>query len=141
MGILKMLLGGGAGEAASAAGGLAKDIQDVFTTSDREKLAAYEAQTDRMRVSNEVAVAEAKHSSVFVAGARPAMIWVCTLGMLYHFILWRIIAPIMEHYTGVVLVDIDWQELWTAVTAALGLGAMRSYEKLKGVARNSVKNG
>jgi len=139
MSFLGRIFGSGAGETATAIGGLANDLADVFTTSDREKLAAYTAETDRLRASNEVAVAQSRHSSVFVAGARPAMIWVCAIGMAYHFLIWRIFGPILEHYTGIVLVDIDWQELAVAMTTVMGLGGLRTYEKKKGVARDRIK--
>ena len=41
---------------------------------------------------NEINLAQAKHASVFVAGARPAIMWVACLGLLWSFFL----APIMN---------------------------------------------
>ena len=143
---LSRLVGGGVGETASAAASLAKDLEDVFTTSDREELARFAAETDRMKVlradraaQQEANIQQARHSSLFVAGARPALIWVGALGMGYHFLLFPLIGPFVTEFTGVKLVDLDWEELSVLLVQLLGLSAYRSWEKFKGVARESMK--
>ena len=42
-------------------------------------------------------VEQAKHSSIFVAGARPAIMWVCCLGLLTNFF----IMPLAEWATSI----------------------------------------
>ena len=144
---LSRLIGGGVGDTASAVGGLAKDLEDVFTTSDREEMARFAAETDRMKVlradraaQQEANIHQARHSSLFVAGARPALIWVGAIGMGYHFLFYPLIGPFLTEFTGVVLVDLDWQELSVLLVQLLGLSAYRSWEKYKGVARESMKD-
>lgn len=143
---LSRWFGGGVGETASAIGGFAKDLEDVFTTSDREELARYAAETDRMKVlradraaQQEANIQQARHSSLFVAGARPALIWVGALGMGYHFLLHPLIGPFLSEFAGVELGDLDWQELSVLLVQLLGLSGYRSWEKYKGVARESMK--
>ncbi len=68
--------------------------------------------------------AEAASGSLFVAGWRPFIGWGCGAAFLYNTIL----AP-MFHLTPA---DISF--LQTVLMAMLGMGAMRSYEKVKGVA-------
>ena len=72
---------------------------------------------------------EAAHKSLFVAGWRPAVGWSCCFALVYSTIL----APIMGIWTTVPPVDSSL--LTTVLMGMLGLGAMRSVEKVKGVQR------
>jgi|TARA_R110002072_G_scaffold90522_1_gene202584 hypothetical protein len=83
---------------------------------------------------------QAKHPSLFVAGARPAIMWICALGLLTQFF----IMPIAEWVTAVWLPDVllpelNTSELMALTLSLLGLGGMRSFEKSKGVARENMK--
>jgi hypothetical protein len=83
---------------------------------------------------------QAKHPSLFVAGARPAIMWICALGLLTQFF----IMPIAEWATAIWMPEISLPklqtgELMTLTLSLLGLGGMRSYEKSKGVARENMK--
>tara|TARA_R100000995_G_scaffold8626_1_gene3712 strand:- start:1244 stop:1651 length:408 start_codon:yes stop_codon:yes gene_type:complete len=83
---------------------------------------------------------QAKHPSLFVAGARPAIMWICALGLLTQFF----IMPIAEWATAiwmpeVTLPSLATGELMTLTLSLLGLGGMRSFEKSKGVARENMK--
>ena len=88
---------------------------------------------------NEINLAQAKHASVFVAGARPAIMWVACLGLLWSFFL----APIMN---WVVVISgssiqppvLNTEGLMTLTLSLLGLGGLRTAEKWKGVARNNM---
>ena len=72
---------------------------------------------------------QAKHPSLFVSGARPAIMWVCCLGLLWQFF----VGPIATWATGI------WFPEITLVMSLLGLGAMRSFEKSKNIARDNLK--
>jgi hypothetical protein len=77
----------------------------------------------------EVNKTEAAHKSLFVAGWRPAIGWICGMALLYSTIL----APILDIWFTVPPVD---SALLTSVLMGmLGLGAMRTVEKSKGVQR------
>jgi len=83
---------------------------------------------------------QAKHPSLFVAGARPAIMWICALGLLTQFF----VMPIAEWATAIWMPEITLPklatgELMTLTLSLLGLGGMRSYEKSKGVARENLK--
>ena len=83
---------------------------------------------------------QAKHPSLFVAGARPAIMWICALGLMTNFF----IMPIAEWvvsvwFPGRWLPSLQTEELMTLTLALLGLGGMRSWEKSKGVARENMK--
>ena len=90
----------------------------------------------------EVNKEQAKHSSLFVSGARPAIMWVCCLGLFWSFFLapflsWLIVAS----GSTATLPVIETEGLLSLTLALLGLGGFRSFEKFKGVSRNSLKDG
>ena len=83
---------------------------------------------------------QAKQPSLFVAGARPAIMWSCALGLLTQFF----IMPIAEWATAIWMPEITLPslktgELMTLTLSLLGLGGMRSFGKSKGVARENMK--
>jgi hypothetical protein len=84
----------------------------------------------------EVNKIEASHPSVFVAGWRPSIGWVCAAGLAWAFVL----APITSWALVVLgiraeLPAIHTDYLLELVLAMLGIGGLRTFEKLRGVAR------
>jgi roadblock/LC7 domain-containing protein len=84
----------------------------------------------------EVNKVEAAHSSVFVAGWRPSIGWVCAAGLAWAFV----VAPIASWALMVLgikaeLPAIQFDHLFELVLAMLGIGGLRTFEKLRGVAR------
>jgi hypothetical protein len=83
---------------------------------------------------------QAKHPSIFVAGARPAIMWIAALGLFWSFFLAPVLNWIMVvSGTDVPLPEIETEGLLTLTLALLGLGGMRSFEKSKGVARENLQ--
>jgi hypothetical protein len=84
---------------------------------------------------------EAASSSMFVAGPRPAIMWVCALALFYQYLVRPIatgMALIASHpIPAPGLPGID-DNLYQLMFALLGLGAMRSYDKTKGIETKSV---
>ena len=80
----------------------------------------------------EVNAKEAQHQSIFVAGWRPAFGWCGAFGFLYATIGQPLIAWVaqIKGYPQPPTLNIDL--LWVVVTGLLGLGTMRSVEKVKG---------
>lgn len=122
-------------------------LDKVITDKDQAAKLAHEIATMAERHSHEASMAQAnanveqaKHSSLFVAGARPAIMWICALGLMTNFF----IMPLAEWATavwfpGTPLPNLDTGELMTLTLSLLGLGGMRSWEKSKGIARNNLK--
>ncbi len=77
----------------------------------------------------EVNKVEAAHKNMFVAGWRPAIGWICGFALMYSTIL----SPILGIWYTVPPVDSSL--LTTVLMGMLGLGAMRTVEKAKGVQR------
>ena len=83
---------------------------------------------------------QAKHPAIFVAGARPAIMWIAALGLFWSFFLAPVLNWIMVvSGTDVPLPNIETEGLLTLTLALLGLGGMRSFEKSKGVARENLQ--
>ncbi len=74
---------------------------------------------------------EAKNENLFVSGWRPFIGWVCGMAFAYHFIL----LPILETIASamgykVVMPVFDMAELSTVLMGMLGLGSLRTVEKM-----------
>lgn len=130
----------GVGEILGGAGKLAKDIRTAVTGKDPEKMAelalrAQEIESALQTAQTEVNKVEASSGSLFVAGWRPAVGWICVAGLGYAVIL----EPLAEFiarllgYSGA-FPDLNAEVLNTTLWGMLGLGAMRSAEKITGAA-------
>lgn len=85
-------------------------------------------------------VEQAKHPSIFVAGARPAIMWVCCFALAWQYIFAPITSWALAIWYPVIAVpSLQTEELTGLIMALLGLGAARSFEKSKGVARENMK--
>ncbi len=105
------------------------DNIDRFTFDKQEK-AELIAEINKAQL--EVNKVESGHTSMFVAGWRPFTGWVCSFALLYHFILQPLLTFIF--YTvgnEIVLPTFDMGTLTTVLLGMLGLGGMRSFEKVK----------
>ena len=84
----------------------------------------------------DVNVEEAKSTSMFVAGWRPAIGWVCVAAYAFNYL----VLPLANFITDAMqiqadIVALDTGELTTLLFGMLGIGTLRTYEKLKGVAK------
>ena len=86
----------------------------------------------------EVNKEEAKHSSLFVSGWRPAVGWTCTLALLSNFILipmTNFILVLADSDITIPLIDVS--TMMPVLMGMLGLGTMRTVEKINKVERNT----
>ena len=80
----------------------------------------------------EVNKAEAQHSSLFVAGWRPAIGWICAAALAYSYV----IVPFGLWVAQVKGFNIPKppvldNNLWELVMGMLGMGALRTFEKVQ----------
>jgi hypothetical protein len=98
------------------------------------ELAQLAAATDLAKLQIQTNLEEAKSTNWFVAGWRPFVGWICGAGLAYVAIfepIARFVAKVFFNYAGdfpVINTDLTMQVLM----GVLGLGAMRSVEKVKG---------
>lgn len=124
--------------------GAAAPIIDKFVENKDQKN-KLKAELEQSLISLDLAQAQAnieqaKHSSIFVAGARPAIMWICALGLFFHFIIFPLAEWVITiWYPDLFLPSLDTDQILGLTVSLLGLGGMRSWEKSKGIARKSLK--
>lgn len=78
---------------------------------------------------------EAKSSNVFVSGWRPHIGWTCGVAFSLHFVIFPLANFVLIAYgLPEVVVSFDMTTLMTVLAGMLGIGGLRTIEKLKGVA-------
>ena len=89
-----------------------------------------------MLAQTEINAAEAQHISIFVAGWRPFIGWVCGVGIAWSMVVQPVAQWAMIAWgAGTELPTIDTSYLMELVTAMLGMSGLRTFEKMRGVAR------
>ena len=78
----------------------------------------------------EINKVEAANPNVFVSGWRPFIGWICGVGLCYQFLIY----PILIAYVPKIQ-QLDMGTLITLLGGLLGLGTMRTVEKLNGVTK------
>jgi hypothetical protein len=119
---------------------LDKFIED----KDQKAKLAHEIATMSQKYAQEIAKGqmainqvEAAHKSLLVSGWRPALGWVCVLGMFGNFIT----IPFSNFVLALLGIDIviplvPLETMMPVLMGMLGLGAMRTYEKKNSVHRD-----
>jgi hypothetical protein len=129
-------------------------IADDLITTDKERLDAElelrklgleERRIDAGLLQGQIDVnrEEAKSSSLFVAGWRPAIGWICAAALAYQFLAYPLLvwAWALLQARGVVPVGLqsppmlNTDALWVVLSGMLGIAGLRTAEKVKGVAR------
>lgn len=84
---------------------------------------------------------EAKHEGIFVAGWRPAVGWVCAAAFGYSFVLqpFLVFTITAMKWEAPPLPALDMAPLMAVLGGILGLGGLRTVEKVKGVAGSGSK--
>ena len=103
-------------------GGLAMDIREAIKGKELDPQKLIELQSEINKV-------EAQHRSIFVSGWRPFTGWICAVALLYNFVL-RDLA-IWAFGIEQVPPALQMEHLMTVLYGMLGLGGMRSLEKIK----------
>ena len=116
-----------------------------LATSIVDKIWPDKSEQERAQIAAAVAVvqgqleinqAEAANPRLWTSGWRPAVGWVCALALCYQFVA----RPLIQFgfaAAGVTLAPmpgID-ENMWELLSGMLGLGSLRSFEKIKRVAR------
>ena len=101
------------------------------------QLAMLQAQADNVKGQLAANQAEATNPNQFVSGWRPAIGWVCCFALAYQYLgvplgEWGLILAGHAQVAAPVLDS----NLWQLMLGMLGLGGLRTYEKLQGVQGN-----
>lgn len=106
----------------------------VMEMAQRGELAQLDADLKLATGQQEVNKAEAANSSLFVSGWRPFVGWVCGAAFAYKFVLAPALAFLLTSLGHpITLPVLDFTEMSTVLLGMLGLGGLRTVEKIKGV--------
>jgi|TARA_R100000951_G_C2609683_1_gene170820 hypothetical protein len=116
--LLKKLLGL---QSQSDIGGLGMEIRELIKGKEIDPQQLIELQSEINKV-------EAQHRTIFVAGWRPFIGWVCGVALAYNFVL----RDLLIWFLGQEQVPpaLQMEHLMTVLVGMLGLGGMRTFEKL-----------
>lgn len=122
--MLKFLLGllkGGNGRK-SVAGNLAWEIREAIKGKELDP-------NELIAIQTKINEIEAQHRTVFVAGWRPFIGWICGIALAYNFV----IRDLIIWFTGPDSMPpaLQMDHLMTVLLGMLGLGGLRTYEKIK----------
>lgn len=146
MGILSFL--GIGGKAIAAPIKAVGDVIDNIFTSDEEKL---DKKIILERIKNqlpaiqaEITKQEASHASIFVAGGRPALLWICAISLGLYYVPQFIVASFLWAKlclakNTLLSYPIDAKQLIELVVVLIGAYGFRTIEKFKGIARNNMR--
>ena len=123
---------------------IGKSLLDRFGPEDKSERAKADAEFMRMAAEGElkqviaqleINAKEAAHPSVWVSGWRPFFGWAGGAGFIYATILQPMLAwwASIKGWPVPPILNLDL--LWVVVTGMLGIGGLRSVEKIKGVTR------
>jgi|TARA_B110000285_G_scaffold65157_1_gene74875 hypothetical protein len=120
----KLLLGllKGGDNKKSAAGNLAWEIREAIKGKELDPNEIIELQTK----INEI---EAGHRTLFVAGWRPFIGWICGVALAYNFVIRDLFIWITK--TTDAPPALQMEHLMTVLLGMLGLGGLRTFEKIK----------
>ena len=83
---------------------------------------------------------QAKSNSMFVAGSRPFIIWVCGFGLAFQYLLHPLLIWIwaFADMTGKPPLPLDLSVMMPLLLGLLGLGSMRSFDKKNHVQTDKI---
>lgn len=118
-------------------------LMEIAQSGDLTRL---DAEVKLLLAQIDVNKAEASHKSIFVAGARPFILWVGGLSLAWQFVAYPILlwAWATMQAAGYIPTSLppppvlDGAELMALVSALLGVAGMRSFDKSKGVETNKI---
>lgn len=94
---------------------------------------AQEADFKQMEINQ----AQATNDNVFISGARPCIMWICGLIFGYNYLLQPLLIFILtlfdKQITALPVFKID--EILPVLLGMLGLGGLRTFEKIKGITK------
>ena len=102
---------------------------DKFTLDKQEKAQLIQ---EINKAQIEVNKVEAGSTNLFVSGWRPSVGWVCSIALCYHFVLQPLLMFVLSAIGKPMELPVfDMTTLTTVLLGILGLGSMRSIEKVK----------
>jgi len=117
-------------------------VLDFIPDPNAKQRAELEMQAELMKYAAEqsqqqaeINANEATNPNVLVSGWRPAIGWTCAMAFMFIYVVAPLATWVAAFFgKGVPMPQFDTNALMSLTTGMLGLGAMRSFEKSRGVA-------
>ena len=140
-----------------------EEMGQIDIEKQRIALQILSAELKEQHMQLQINMAQANHPSIFVAGARPAIIWIGALGLAYEALLrplgtWLIMLSLdMSEILGEAafqeatseqiqtvaqfyqLPSMNTELFMPIILGVLGIGGFRTWEKINGKARNNMQ--
>ena len=105
------------------------DVNKIWPDKTEKEKAELVAAVSLVQGQLDINKVEAANPSAFVSGARPFIMWICGVSLGYQCLVY----PVLIAYIPKIQ-QADMGTLLTILLGMLGLGGMRTFEKLNGVA-------
>ena len=121
---------------------IGKLVDKIFPDEEANKREKLKIEQELLKQLQSVDLAQIEVNKVEAAGNalqrswRPTIGWVCALAFAYHFLVQPMIvfiASISGH--PIPLPDFDMSALMSVTMGLLGLGGLRTFEKMKGISK------
>ena len=106
-------------------------------------LAQLAAETDLAKLQIQTNVEEAKHANIFISGWRPAVGWTCAAAFAYSYVLLPFAQFLVFTFGTTAMAEqlklaptLELSEMLPVLFGMLGLGGLRTVEKVKGAEGN-----
>ena len=127
-------------------GPVSEILDKVIVDKDERDRLAFEISSLADRQAHEIALAQIEVNKaeaanagggwmgLFRAGWRPAVAWACTAAMIWHFLVQPILifSIVASGHPAPALPEFDMGSMMTVLLGLLGLGGMRTLERIRG---------
>ena len=135
---------------AAIIGGVGSLIDSLHTSDEeRAKVGLLERELEMRPQMAQIAVntEQAKHPSMFVAGARPGVIWVGVASLAWTYVLHPMLMWVWALGQAKGWIDaatpppptLDTEQLMVVVTGVLGISGLRTFDKVRGKATERIE--
>lgn len=113
-------------------------LDQLFTSGEEKQdaiIRAAEIRRDLALAQIKQNTAETQHRSLFVAGWRPAVGWICATALAYHYIVRDLLSYVLAAVAPEATPPpgLEMGELMTLLLTMLGSASLRTYEKKDGL--------
>ena len=137
MGFWSALVGGSVAAPIDAIGGVIDELHTSREEKDAAKIVMERLRQEPAKLQAAVNAFQATHRTMFVAGARPFIVWVCGWVLAYIWIIRILMSDILVAFDKAPLpvLDVSAADVLLLLGPILGLGTLRTSEKLAGKAK------
>ena len=137
MAFWQKIIGATIADPIDAIGGVIDELHTSREEKDAAKIVMERLRQEPAKMQAAINAIQAQHRSIFVAGGRPFIIWVCGWTLAYIWIIRILMSDIMVALGSkpLPMLDVSAADVILLLGPILGLGTLRTSEKLAGRAK------